>query len=77
MVHRDCRGRKVTTYRVYLTSQLSTMVFVDVDSTDIDDIETAALAALPHGGGEVMFLDHTWPDQSDWTMEDDGYEEVK
>jgi hypothetical protein len=67
----------VTKYRVYLSNHISTTVEVDVDSPDIDDIENAALAALPPSNGGVIFLDHTWPDSGEWYIEDDGYEEVK
>ena len=55
----------MSTYRVYMSCTISKCVEVEAD--DKDASENAAYAS-PDAPGAVMFLDHTYPDMSDWEV---------
>lgn len=55
----------MSTWRVYMTNTVSAVVEVDAD-----DRETAIEKALRKGLPQLRFLDHTYPDEGDWDVED-------
>lgn len=48
-------------FRVYLQNTISTAVVVEADNED-DAIDEAIM----NNPGEVMFLNHTYPDMGEW-----------
>lgn len=58
-------------YRVYPYATVSTMREVEADSA-----ADAADKVLDDDVPELMFLDHTYPDVSEWEIDDEDTEEL-
>lgn len=56
-------------YAVTMMNVVSTTVDVEADSS-----EEAADKALMDGVPGLMFLDHTYPDEGDWYVEDEEFD---
>jgi hypothetical protein len=61
----------VKTFRVYPYITVSTTVEIDAEDEN-EAIEKVLYEGLPG----LMFLDHTFPDEGDWQVDDDGVEEI-
>ena len=55
----------MSTYEVPMICTVSTVVKVEAD-----DYESAIEAAYEQGVPGLMFLDHTYPDEGDWSVDE-------
>lgn len=58
----------MNSYKFYATCTISTVVEVDGETRD-EAIENAYLSG--DGLGQVMFLNHKYPDMGDWEIDED------
>lgn len=55
------------TYTLYVSETVSTAVEIEAESVE-EAIEEFYYEGLPH----LMFLDHRYPDEGEWTVDDEA-----